>query len=120
MQCPNCSKDTFVERPAAGKFECVTCGWFEQVDGIWKVTDAPASEQKSPAQEQAPLPAPAPAPKPAPKPAPAPELKQSVEVEPGPEDSQTPKSEPNPDQDDNNVKQYLGGLITVTEVDEDG
>jgi len=51
MSCPNCKKP-FVEEQA-GKFSCVTCGWFEKVGEEWQGCEAP-----EPALEPEPAPEP--------------------------------------------------------------
>ena len=96
MQCPNCKKPFVVEQ--GGKYHCSDCGWFEKVENEWRVCEAPG---------------PAPEPKPEPKPEPQPE--HTPEPESGPEPEPGPVRGPEPE---SKVKEYLGGIVTVTEVDE--
>jgi len=88
MNCPNCKNPFAFE--SGGKHHCDTCGWFEFVDDEWHTCEAP---------EPATPPEPAP-PEPEPPREPAP-----PEPEPG--------HEPGPQ-----VKEFLGGIVTFTEVDE--
>lgn len=71
-------------------FHCRDCGWFKNVDGEWHSCSEPPKLVD---------------PKPEPEPMPP---------EPEPPKSEEPEPEPEPA-----VKEYLGGLITVTVEDED-
>ena len=102
MDCPNCKKPFVAER--GDKFQCVDCGWFEKVDNEWRNCEGPAPEPESP---------PTPEPEPARRdPSPAALEPDPAALEPDPA-TQEPSPEPQA-----NVKEYLGGLITITEVDE--
>lgn len=109
MNCPNCQLP-FVEEKDE-KFFCSTCGWLEKVGKEWKSCDAPVLESS-------------------PKPGPEPEPVQETSSEPDPakRDPCPASLEPDPaelepdpaalEPDPSCVKSYLGGLVTVTEVDE--
>ena len=71
-----------------GKFQCEDCGWFEKVGQEWRSCQEPEPKP----EPQGPQP---------PEP-PGPQPPEPVGLQP-----------PEP-----NVKKYLGGLITITEVDE--
>ncbi|MBA7633998.1 hypothetical protein ES703_41569 [subsurface metagenome] len=101
MKCPNCKQPFADER--AGKFFCSTCGWLEKIDKEWKSCEAPPPGE-SPAPQE-----PEPEPEPTPEPSPAALEPSPAALEPDPA-----ANEPSPD----HVKKYLGGLITITEVDE--
>lgn len=112
MQCPNCKKPFVVERD--GKCQCWDCGWFQQVDNEWRNIDEPVFDsspelgpEPEPVQEPSPEPSPA-----ALEPNPAALEPNPAALEPDPA-SQEPSPEP-----PHSVKEYLGGLITVTEIDE--
>jgi len=96
MNCPNCKVPCVEEKNE--KFFCVTCGWFEKVDREWVACEAPEPEpERIPESE--------------PEPEPEPELEPDpAALEPDPA-----ALEPDPAR---SVKKYLGGLITITEVDE--
>ena len=98
MNCPNCKQPFTEERPP--KFLCSACGWLEKNDKEWKNCEAPESPpplgESPPPQEPDPPPEPDPA---------------THEPDPA-------AHEPDPGYSDRSVKSYLGGLITVTEVDE--
>ncbi len=100
MPCPNCKKPFVVEQD--GKSQCWDCGWFECVDGEWKVCSDPSPE-----------------PEPAPEPSPAATEPDPAAIEPDPAAIEPDPAlhEPSPEPA-GSVKKYLGGLITVTEVDE--
>ncbi len=111
MNCPNC-KIPFVEEQA-GKFSCVKCGWFEKVDKEWQGCEAPEPE---PARTPEPEPEPVRIPEPDPaalEPDPAARELDPAALEPDPA-----AQEPDPNRSDRSVKKYLGGLLTITEVDE--
>lgn len=91
MNCPNCQLPFALEHN--GKFHCETCGWFENVGGPdpeWHVCEAPEPTQS-------------------PEPDPAALEPDPAALEPGPD----PEPDPEP-----RVKKYLGGILTVTEIDE--
>jgi len=88
MNCPNCRKPFALE--SNEKFQCETCGWFEYVDDEWHTCEAP---EPTPPSEPSPA---------ALEPSPAALEPDPVEHEPTP----VPQ-----------VKEYLGGLLTITEVD---
>lgn len=111
MNCPNC-KTPFVEEKAE-KYFCGTCGWFEKVGKEWQGCEAPEPE---PARTPEPEPDPA-----ALEPDPAAQEPDPAALEPDParpvetlEEIQARVNPPGV----HNVKKYLFGLITVTEVDE--
>ena len=122
MQCPNCQK-LFVKEQA-GKFRCEDCGWFEKVDDEWRVCEAPEHEQE-PSSGELPEPEQGTSSEMLPEPEPPePDGPQPPEPEPQPPEPDGPQpsepvvvSEPEPGPDPK-VKKILGGLITITEVDE--
>ena len=95
MKCPNCTMP-FVEEKAP-KFLCSTCGWLELDGEEWKKADAP----ESPPPGESPPPQ---------EPEPAAQEPDPAALEPDPA---ALEPDPNP-----KVKKILGGLITITEVDE--
>lgn len=102
MKCPNCSQPFIEEHPP--KFLCSTCGWLEKIDKEWKICEVPESP---PPQE--------------PEPEPEPVRELLPEPDPAAHEPNPAELEPNPaalELDPNSVKSYLGGLITITEVDE--
>ncbi|KKN29768.1 hypothetical protein LCGC14_0840660 [marine sediment metagenome] len=118
MKCPNCTQPFIEERPP--KFLCSTCGWLEKIDKEWKSCDAPESPppgESPPPQESAS--------EPEPKTTaqihsvqnvPQPELNPAaLEPDPAAHEPDPAAHEPGPNC---SVKKYLGGLLTVTEVDE--
>jgi len=107
MNCPNCKKPFVVEQ--GGKFQCFDCGWFEQVDNEWRNIDAPIFGTS---------PEPGPEPEPVQEPSPESELSPAA-LEPNPAalEPNPAAQEPSPEPP-HSVKEYLGGLITITEVDE--
>lgn len=93
MQCPNC-QNTFVEE-RADKFRCAGCGWFEKVDDEWRVCEPPPEPEPQgpqPPEPQGPQP-------------------------PEPQGPQPPEPR-GPQPPEPKVTEYLGGLVTVTELDE--
>ena len=90
MKCPNCNVEFSENRDKA--FHCESCGWLTEIDGQWH-----------PCQEPAVIVDPDP-----PKAEPKPEPKPEREPEPDPEPEPVTQ-----------VKSYLGGLVTVTEVEDD-
>ena len=100
MPCPNCRKPFVVEQD--GKGQCFDCGWFVYSDGVWKVCKEPSPEPE-PASEPDPA-------KTEPDPA-------ALEPDPAALEPDPAKHEPSP-VPQANVKEYLGGLVTVTEIDE--
>jgi len=112
MNCPNC-KTPFVEEKA-GKYFCVTCGWFDLVDKEWQGCKAPEPELE-----------PSPQTKENPEPEPVPELTEpdpaAHEPDPAAHEPDPAAHEPDPaahEPEPGSVKKYFGGLVTVTEVDE--
>jgi len=113
MKCPNCQLP-FVEEKD-GKYFCSTCGWLEKVGKEWQSCDAPKSEPgsqnltsdlsgsqtKEPESPQEPVTPPEPDP---------------ARLEPDPAALEPDPSALEPDP--SCVKSYLGGLVTITEVDE--
>jgi hypothetical protein len=101
MNCVNCDSEFIEQRGAA--YRCSTCGWLTQVDGKWcscpepplvpepkmSVPDVPASAE------------------PVPEPEPAEQLSDSQPTR----DRLDHKPQPT-------VHEYLGGLVTVTEIDD--
>jgi len=93
MKCPNCPRSLTEQ---GGKFHCEDCGWFENVgdpNPEWHTCEAPE---------------PVPEPTPAPEPDPA----HSAETL---EDIQASVNPPGV----HNVKKILGGIVTVTEIDDE-
>ena len=128
MNCPNC-QIPFVEEKA-GKFRCVTCGWFEKVGKEWQGCEAPEPEpvsvsEPTPPSDSEPEPEPEPQSKRDPGPAalepnpaklepdPAAHEPDPAALEPGPA-----AQEPHTNCSDHSVKKFLGGILTVTDVDE--
>jgi len=109
MKCPNCKQPFIEERPP--KFHCSKCGWLEKIDKEWKNCEAP----ESPAPQE-PEPDPEPEPEPTPEPDPAAHEPDPAANEPDPaaHEPDPAANEPTPV---NVTKSYLGGLVTVTEVD---
>ena len=105
MNCPNCKKPFVAER--SGKFQCVDCGWFEKVDNEWRVCSEPESSGSQTTEPESPQEPGLPT-----EPYPAALDPNPAALEPDPA-----KLEPSPEPQAN-VKEYLGGLLTVTEVDE--
>ncbi len=103
MKCPNCQLPIVEEK--AEKIFCSTCGWFERVGKEWKGCEAPEPEP-----ERTPEPEPEPEPEPKPEPEPA-----ALEPDPAAHEPDPAAHEPGPDC---SVKKYLGGFLTITEVDE--
>jgi len=102
MNCPNCKQPFAEERPP--KFLCSVCGWLEKIGKEWENCEAPESPppQESPtAQELEPEPEPA-----------------AHEPDPAAHEPDPAAPEPDTNLSDLSVKKYLGGLLTVTEVDE--
>ena len=90
--CPNCDVEFSENRDKA--FLCDACGWLTEIDGQWHPC-------KEPPKQVEPDP-----PKAEPKPEPGPLLPElTPEPEPGPAPGR--------------VKNFLGGLVTVTEVEDD-
>ncbi len=108
MNCPNCQLPIVEEK--AEKIFCSTCGWFEKVDKEWQGCEAPEPEPVR-------TPEPEPKPKPEPEPDPAALEPDPAALEPDPAalGPDPAAQEPDPNR---SVKKYLGGLITITEVDE--
>jgi len=97
MKCPNCGLPFTEEKDP--KFFCSTCGWLERDGKEWKKADAPESPppgESPPPQE--------------PEPEPAAQEPDPAALEPDPA---ALEPDPNP-----KVKKILGGLVTITEVDE--
>ena len=108
MNCPNC-KIPFVEEKAE-KYFCVTCGWFEKVGKEWQGCEAPEPDDKF--IDDHPVPTALDEPDPAAlEPDPAAQEPDPAETL---EETQAKVNPPGV----HNVKKYLGGLLTVTEVDE--
>jgi hypothetical protein len=91
MNCPNCNKEFVEQRDKA--YRCADCGWLTQVDGKWVTCPEPL---KLEAVLNPPEPKPIPEPKP-----------------------KDPEPEFFPAEPELCVKRYLGGLITVTEVEDE-
>ena len=113
MNCPNC-QIPFVEEKAE-KYFCVACGWFEKVGKEWQGCEAPEPEP-----ERTPEPEPEPSVSQAPEPDPAALEPDPAALEPDPAalEPNPAAQEPDTNRSDLSVKKYLGGLFTVTEVDE--
>lgn len=115
MNCPNC-KTPFVEEKA-GKNHCVTCGWFEKVGKEWESCEAPELEPES-------SPEPVPQSRPERDPNPAALEPDPAKLEPNPAELESDPAEidsgtyTGDGKKVRNVKKILGGLITLTEVDE--
>ncbi len=128
MNCPNC-QTSFVEEKAE-KFRCVTCGWFEKVGKEWQGCEAPEPELERTVETVAPSssePELEPEPQSKRDPCPAALEPNPAELEPNPAELEPNPAalEPGPaaqgphtNCSDHSVKKYLGGLLTVTEVDE--
>lgn len=105
MNCPNCQQPFALE--SNGKFHCETCGWFKNVgdpNPEWHTCEAP-----EPTRTPEPNPA-------ALDPDPAKLEPGPVVNEPGPVVNEPgPITEPQPEPQ---VKEYFGGKVTFTEVDE--
>ncbi len=99
MNCPNCQLPIVEEKDE--KIFCSSCGWFEKVGKEWQGCEAPEPEPER---------TPEPEPEPKPEPVPAAQEPDPAALEPSPA-----AQEPGPNC---SVKKYLGGLLTVTEVDE--
>ena len=97
MNCPNCKQPFIEERPP--KFLCSACGWLEKTDKEWKNCEAPPPGESPTPQEPEPA---------AHEPDPAAHEPDSAAHEP----------EPVAYEPDSKVKSYLGGLLTVTEIEE--
>ena len=112
MKCPDCKQPFIEERPP--KFLCSTCGWLEKIDKEWKNCEAPPPGESPPPQDPEPEPEPEPA---AHEPEPAAHEPDPAALEPDPAalEPDPAAEEPSPD---NVKKSYLGGWVTVTEVDE--
>jgi len=109
MKCPNCQQPFTEEQDP--KFFCSTCGWLERDGKEWKKCEAPPPGESPTPQEPEPEPDPIPEPDPpALEPDPA-----ALEPDPAAREPDPAAEEPTPD---NVTKSYLGGLLTVTEVDE--
>jgi len=102
MNCPNCQLPIVEEKDE--KILCSACGWFEKVGKEWRGCEAPEPE---PEPERTPEPNPA-----ALEPNPAALEPNPAALEPDPAGME-PSPEPV-----HSVKKILGGLITITEVDE--
>jgi hypothetical protein len=92
-QCPNCEQE-FVEH-FENYYRCSECGWFQYIDDQWRSVPAPKRVKEPPPPEPEP-----------PQP-----------PDPDPHHNRNP-----PDDDlitDDGVREYLGGLITVEEYDDE-
>ncbi len=98
--CPNCSNEFIEQRETA--CHCQACGWLKQIDGKWMTCPEPAKPKDAEPPTE-------------PKP-----IERTVPASPGPVPAE-------PDDDDaqsqtqdrpSNVRSYLGGLVTVTEIEE--
>jgi len=98
--CPNCSKE-FVEQ-RDGCFRCSDCGWLRKIDGKWHSCPEPVK----PADVSPPA---------------EPKLKEVVPAPPGPVPAEPDEHSLNGQVGDrpSNVRSYLGGLVTVTETEDD-
>jgi hypothetical protein len=92
MNCPSCKTEFIEKRDTA--YNCKNCGWLMEVDGKWITCPEPA-KQKEP--EKIPEPKPA-------------EPKAGIQPEPLQDVFHTQK--------DWKFKSYLGGLITITEIED--
>jgi hypothetical protein len=99
--CPNCGVEFAEHRETA--YFCETCGWLTQVDGKW----VPCPEPARPAE---------PGPQPIEPIVPVPP-EPGRGMEPENDDDATPT--PNPARLNSNVRSYLGGLVTVTEEEDE-
>jgi len=91
MNCPNC-REPFV-RNVDRSFLCETCGWLTEIDGVWRPCHAPPEPDL-----------------------PEPDLPEPEPPEPEPPEPEPPEPDPDPSP---KVTSYLGGLLTVTEIDDD-
>lgn len=96
-RCPNCDKE-FIERNDTA-FHCEDCGWFKNVDGEWHSCPEPPID-KEPDPEELNVPA------------------QSGPVLINEPDKFNGEAHNKQDRPDPLVREYLGGLVTVT-TDED-
>lgn len=100
-QCPNCSKEFTDQRE--GHFFCEDCGWFRNVDDKWRSCPEPVKvTEPDPKEHEHAVPTPS-----------EPVLKT--------ESDNNKKGEQihHRDRLDSNVRSYLGGLVTVTETEDD-
>lgn len=102
MNCPNCQIPFTLE--SNGKFHCETCGWFENVgdpNPEWHICEAP-----EPAQ--------------VPEPDPAKLEPDPANFEPDPANLEPDPANLELDQGPQiiKIKEYFGGIVTFTEVDE--
>lgn len=126
MNCPNCQNPIVEEK--GEKIHCDACGWFEKVGKEWQGCEAP-----EPSPETLPVPESLSKDEPETKttaqirevqnvprsePNPADLEPDPAERDPGPaaHEPDPAKTEPEPT---HSVKKYLGGLLTVTEVDDE-
>lgn len=99
-KCPNCSTEFIERRDTASR--CEHCGWLIEVDGQWHPCPEPARLVEPPAQPIEPnVPTP-----------PEPVLAES-------DKTKTVSREFKPDRLNSNVREYFGGLVTVTETEDD-
>lgn len=96
-QCPNCSVE-FVEQCDLAYF-CETCGWLKNVDGQWHPCPEPPKVIEPKPVEPINVPVPL----------------EPVRTEP----AKPPILPSDSDRLDSNVHSYLGGLVTVTETEDD-
>jgi hypothetical protein len=89
VACPNCGKEFIEHRETA--YRCETCGWLQQVDDKWVPCPEPPKQQE-------------------PKP---------VEPVPTPEPDPSKPADPPKDRNPPIVREYLGGIVTVTETEDD-
>jgi len=109
MKCPNCQQPFTEEQDP--KFFCSSCGWLERDGKEWKKAQAP--EPPPPGESPPPQ---------EPEPEPEPEPDPPAEPDPAAHEPDPAAHEPDPAahelSPENVTKSYLGGLLTVTEVDE--
>jgi len=95
-QCPSCSKEFIESRETA--YRCEDCGWFKIIDDHWHNCPEPAEVTE-----------------------PAPP-KESVVIGPastsGTDQLRSCSAVPDKPDPQDNVRSYLGGLVTVTSTDE--
>ena len=88
-QCPNCSREFIEQHDTA--FYCEDCGWFREVDGRWRSCPEPVTvEEPDPIKDE-------------------PVIEEPDDRPPSGDDGRL----------DPNVRSYLGGLVTVEEVEDE-
>ena len=101
MQCPNCSVEFAEHRETA--WRCETCGWLRQVDGTWHTCLEPPIQEEPVVQD-----------------VPVPETKPAEpEVDNQPTKTGDRLPAPGHGLQLPIITSYLGGYVTVTEIDDE-